>query len=141
VRYPGGWTIQLDNISYQTVSALLPIGTLNASVSLTWDDGTPVAGSLILAQRIGTTTSSALGTFPISSSGTVSGAIRIDLSQPDPLTFEVILSGPTQTITAPQAMFQVIKAMFPSPATGINAKIVLWKATTTIKSFEIGLTP
>jgi len=86
VRYPGGWTIQLDNISYQTASVPLPIGTLNASASLTWDDGTPVAGSLILAQRIGSTTSGALGTFPISSTVTVSGIIKIDLSQPDPLT-------------------------------------------------------
>ena len=141
VRYPGGWTIQLDNISYQTVSIPLPLGTLNASASLTWDDGTPVAGSLILAQRIGSTASSALGTFPISPTGTVSGTIRIDLSQPDPLTFQVVLAGPTQTTTAPQAVFQVIKAMFPSPATGINAKIILWKNTNTIKSFEIGLTP
>ena len=141
VRYPGDWTIQLDNISYQAVSAPLPIGTLNASASLTWDDGTPVAGSLILAQRIGSTTSSTLGTFPISSTGTVSGTIKIDLSQPDPLTFQVILAGPTQTSTAPQAVFQVIKAMFPSPATGISANIVLWKNTTTIKSFDIGLTP
>jgi len=141
VGFPGGWTIQLDNISYQTVSAPSPVGTLNASASLTWDDGTPVAGNLVLAQRIGSTTFSALGTFPISSAGTVSGAIKIDLSQPDPLTFQVVLAGTTQTTTAPQAMFQVIKAMFPSPATGINAKIVLWKNTNTIKSFEIGLTP
>lgn len=141
VRYPGGWTIELDNISSQTVNAPPPLGTLHASASLTWDDGTPVAGNLVLAQRIGSTTFSALGTFPISSTGTVSGAIKIDLSQPDPLTFQVVLAGPTQTTAGPQAVFQVIKAMFPSPATGINAKIVLWKGTTTIKSFEIGLTP
>jgi hypothetical protein len=141
VRYPGGWTIQLDNIMYQTVSAPPPVGTLNASASLTWDDGTPVSGSLTLAQLKGSTTPGALGTFPISSTGTVSGIIKIDLSQPDPLTFQVILVGPALTSTGPQAVFQVIKAMFPSPATGINAKIVLWKNTTTIKSFEIGLTP
>jgi len=141
VRYPGGWTIQLDNISSQTANAPPPLGTLNASASLTWDDGTPVAGNLVLAQRIGSATFSALGTFPISSTGTASGSIKIDLSQPDPLTFQVVLAGPAQTATAPQAVFQVIKAMFPSPATGINAKIVLWKGTSTIKSFEIGLTP
>ena len=138
IRYPGGWTIQLDNITYQSAPAL---GTLNASASLTWDDGTPVAGSLVLAQLMAPTTPSALGTFPISSNGTVSGTIKIDLSQPDPLTFQIVLAGPTQTTTAPQALFQVIKAMFPTNATGINAKIVLWKATTTIKSFEMGLTP
>ena len=141
VKYPGGWTIQLDNILYQTASVPPPGGTLNASASLTWDDGTPVTGNLVLAQRVGSTTFSALGSFPISSNGTVSGAIKIDLSQPDPLTFQVILAGPTLTSTGPQAVFQVIKAMFPSPATGINAKIVLWKNTTTIKSFQIGLTP
>jgi hypothetical protein len=141
VRYPGGWTIQLDNISYQTVSAPPPVGTLNASALLTWDDGTPVSGSLTLAQLKSATTPGGLGTFPISSTGTVSGTIKIDLSQPDPLTFQVTLSGPALTNPGPQAVFQVIKAMFPSPATGINAKIVLWKNTTTIKSFEIGLTP
>jgi hypothetical protein len=31
--------------------------------------------------------------------------------------------------------------MFPAAATGINAKIVLWKATSTIKTFDLGLTP
>jgi len=141
VAFPGGWTIQLDNITYQPGTIALVPGTLNASASLTWDDGSPVTGNLVLTQLKGSSSPSALGTFPISSLGTAGGTIKIDVTQPDPLTFQVTLAAPTQTTVNPQAVFQVIKAMFPSPATGITAKIVLSKSTTTIKSFEIGLTP
>lgn len=141
VAYPGGWTIEMDNITYHSGSTVLAPGTLNASASLMWDDGTPVTGNLVLAQIKGSATPSALGTFPISSSGSAGGTITIDMTQPDPLTFQVILAAPMQTTASPKAVFQVIKAMFPSPATGINAKIVLWKNSTTIKTFQIGLTP
>lgn len=143
VQYPGGWTIELDNITYRTgtTTTTVPSGTLNVSASLTWDDGTPVAGSLALTQITGSTTQNLLGTFPISSTGTASGTIKIDLTQPDPLTFQVVLLGPAGTPVAPPAAFQVLKLMFPTSATGISAKIVLSKATTTIKTFDIGLVP
>jgi hypothetical protein len=72
VRYPGGWTIGLDNISSQKVNAPSPLGTLNASA---WRPGT----------------------FLVSSTDTAGGAIKIDLSQPDPLTFQLVLAGPLQT--------------------------------------------
>ena len=134
VHYPGGKTIQLDNITYQAV------GKLGVSGALSWNDGTPVTGSVILLQTLSPTSHKTLGTFPISSIGAVNGTVTIDLSQPDPLTFQILLQAPTNT-TVGSSTFQVLKAMFPVSATGINAKIVLWKETATIKTFDFGLTP
>lgn len=142
VRFPGGWTIELDNLTYQmTTVTTSTSGSLTATAALTWDDGRPVAGSVALSQLTGSNTSKSLGIFPINSSGVVTGTIKIDLTQPDPLTFQVSLLGANNTPVGASATFQVLKIMFPSSATGINAKIVLAKATLTIKTFDIGLTP
>jgi hypothetical protein len=142
VQYPGGWTIQLDNITYQTSSSPVPVATGNLAVSgsLSWDDGTPVTGSVTLLQIFGPTSQKTLGTFPVSSVGALSGVITIDLTQPNPLTFQILLLG-SSNANIGSTTFQVIKAMFPAVATGINAKIVLRKATSTIKTFDLGLTP
>jgi hypothetical protein len=141
VSYPGGWTIELDNITYQSASISSSPGTLNLSATLTWDDGTPVAGSLILSEMTGTGSQLHLGTFVISSSGSASGTVKIDLMQSDPLTFQVVLVGTNNATVGAPATFQVSKMMFPSTLTGINAKIVLSKSTATIKTFDIGLVP
>jgi len=141
VKYPGGRTIELDNITYQTGSVSLTPGTLNLSATLTWDDGTPVAGSLNLSQLTGTGLQTALGTFTINSSGSASGTVTIDLTQSDPLTFQVLLLGTNSTAVGSPAIFQVGKLMFPANLTGINAKIILSKSTMTIKSFDMGLVP
>ena len=140
VKYSGGRTIELDNIMYQTGSVSQTPGTLSLSATLTWDDGTPVAGSLNLSQVAGTSPRT-LGTFAINSSGSASGTVNIDLTQPDPLTFQVVLMGPNNTALGAPATFQVVRMMFPSTMTGIMAKIVLAKSTTTIKSFDMGLVP
>ena len=134
VNFPGGKTIQLDNITYQVA------GKFVVSGSLTWDNGTPVAGYVTLLQITGPISTNLLGTFPVNSTGAVRGAITIDLNHPDPLTFQIRLQEPTGAIMG-STTFQVIKAMFPVTATGINAKIVLWKETSAIKTFEFGLTP
>lgn len=141
VNYPGGWTIELDNLTYQTVSVSPPTGTLNLSATLTWDDGTPIAGNLGLSQLTATGTQLHLGTFVIGSSGSTSGTVKIDLTQPDPLTFQVVLIGTSNTTLGAPATFQVSKLMFPSSLTGVNAKIVLAKSTMTIKTFDMGLVP
>jgi hypothetical protein len=144
VTFPGGWTIQLDNLTYVAPSSTgtnPPPGTLTASASLMWDDGTPVTGSVQLIQLESGATKHPLGTFPIDSTGTGKGTITIDLTQGDPLSFQVnLLSTSGQQVGLP-ATFGVMKVMFPTTSTGINAKIVLTKASTTIKSFNIGLTP
>jgi hypothetical protein len=140
VQYPGGWTIQLDNITYHPAGSPITPGKLGVSGSLSWDDGTPVAGSVTLLQVLGPTSQRTLGTFAVSSTGAVNGTITIDLTQPDPLTFQILLLGPTNANVG-STTFQVIKAMFPATATGISAKIVLWKSTSTIKTFDLGLTP
>jgi hypothetical protein len=141
VSYPGGWTIQLDNITYQTVNVSPVPGTLNLSATLTWDDGTPVTGNLNLSQLTGTSTQVHLGTFAIGSSGGASGTVKLDLAQTDPLTFQVSLIGTNNTTLGAPAIFQVSKLMFPLTLTGINAKIVLAKSTMTIKTFDMGLVP
>jgi hypothetical protein len=141
VSYPGGWTIELDNVTYQVVSVLPTPGTLNLSATLMWDDGTPVAGSVNLSQLTGTTTQIHLGTFVISAVGSASGTVKLDLTRPDPLTFQVILLGTNNATVGAPATFQVSKMMFPSTLTGLNAKIVLSKSTATIKSFDMGLVP
>ena len=134
VNYPGGKTIQLDNLTYQAA------GKLGISGSLTWDNGTPVTGSVTLLQILSPTSQQTLGVFPVSATGAVSGTITIDLNHPDPLTFQILLHGPTGAIIG-STTFQVLKAMFPVMATGINAKVVLWKETAAIKTFDFGLTP
>jgi len=141
VKFPGGRTIELDNIMYQTGSVSRTPGMLNLSATLTWDDGTPVAGSLNLSQLTGLGSPIQLGTFAINSSGSASGTVNIDLTQPDPLTFQVVLVGTNNTAVGAPAIFQVSRVMFPSTLTGINAKIVLSKSTATIKSFKMGLVP
>jgi len=141
VKFPGGRTIELDNITYQTGGVSRTPGTLNLSATLTWDDGTPVAGSLNLSQLTGLGSPIQLGTFAINSAGGASGTVNIDLAQPDPLTFQVVLLGTNNTAVGAPAIFQVSRVMFPSTLTGINAKIVLSKSTATIKSFNMGLVP
>jgi len=141
LKYSGGRTIELDNIMYQTGSVSLIPGMLNLSATLMWEDGTPVAGSLSLFQLTGTGSQTQLGTFAINSSGSASGTVNIDLTQPDPLTFQVALIGTNNTAVGAPAIFQVSKIMFPSTLTGITAKIVLSKSTMTIKSFDMGLVP
>ena len=141
VNYSGGRTIELDNIMYQTGSVSLAPGALTLTGTLTWDDGSPVAGSLNLSQLTGTGSPIQLGTFAINSSGNASGTVNIDLTRPDPLTFQVVLLGTNNTAVGVPAIFQVSKLMFPSNLTGINAKIVLSKSTATIKSFNMGLVP
>lgn len=141
VKFPGGWTIELDNLMYQVANSSAAPGMLNLSATLMWDDGTPVAGSLNLSQLGASGLQINLGTFAISSSGSASGTVKIDLTQPDPLTFQVFLVGTNNAIVGAPATFQVIKMMFPSTLTGMNGKIVLSKSTTTIKSFDMGLVP
>lgn len=140
VNYPGGRTIELDNITYQSGSVSTP-GALTLMATLTWDDGSPVAGSLILSQLTGPGSSTQLGMFAINSSGGASGTVNIDLTQPDPLTFQVVLLGTNNAAVGAPATFQVSRIMFPSNLTGINAKIILSKSTMTIKSFNMGLVP
>ena len=140
VKYPGR-TIELDNLMYQAGGVSLPPGTLNLTATLTWDDGTPVAGSLNLSQLTGPGSPIQLGTFAINPFGGASGSVNINLTQPDPLTFQVTLIGTNNTALGAPATFQVGKIMFPTTLTGINAKIVLSKSTATIKSFDMSLVP
>jgi hypothetical protein len=101
---------------------------------LTWDDSTPVTGSVIASQLITGSQPIVLGQFPLSSSGTATGTLAVDFTQPSPLAFQIVQVGDSVS-------FQLPKAMFPTTATGVTAHIVLLKATTTIKTFDIGLTP
>ena len=141
--YTQNWNLAFDNFTYQLPVVTPPAspGTLAATIKLTWDDNTPVAGSVTAVQIVGSNTQSILGKFPIDSNGTAGGTITIDLTQPDPLSFQVLLMSPTNVQIGSPTSFQVPKLMFPPNANGINADIVLWKATQTIKAFTFGLKP
>jgi hypothetical protein len=141
--YTQNWNMALDNFTYQAAVVTPPTspGALTATIKLTWDDNTPVAGSVTAVQMKGSNTQSILGKFPIDSNGTAGGTITIDLTQPDPLSFQVLLMSPTNVQIAAPAIFQLPKLMFPANAKGINADVVLWKATGAIKAFNMGLTP
>lgn len=106
VTFTGGWTIELDNITYQAPTTTTTLGTLNVSATLTWDDGTPVVGSVSLLQIMSPATSHSLGTFPISAAGVGSGTIKIDLTQAVPLTFQVNLLGANGAQIGPRRRFK-----------------------------------
>jgi hypothetical protein len=140
--YTQNWHLAFDNFTYQTPAAASSgPGSLAASITLTWDDGTPVAGSVVVTQISAGNVQTALGHFPLSATGTASGTLSIDLTQADPLTFQLQLVSSTNVQIGQSATFQLPKLMFPTVAKGITAKIVLWKATTTIKTFDVGLNP
>jgi hypothetical protein len=142
VTYTQGWHAAYDNFTYQTPSTGSgSAGKLAASIALTWDDSTPVTGSVVASQLITGSQPIVLGQFPISSSGTASGNLAVDLTQPSPLTFQIVLVSAANAQVGDSLSFQLPKTMFPTNATGVTAHIVLWKATTTIKAFDIGLTP
>lgn len=142
VTYTQNWHAGFDNFTYQTPSTgSVSAGKLAASISLTWDDNTPVTGSMVASQIIAGNQHIVLGQFPLSSSGTASGNLAVDFTQPSPLTFQIVLLSTTNVQVGDSVSLQLPKTMFPTNATGVTAHIVLWKATTTIKTFDIGLTP
>jgi len=131
-----------DNFTYQTPSTGSgSAGKLAASITLTWDDSTPVTGSVVTSQLITGSQPIVLGQFPLSSSGTATGTLAVDFTQPSPLTFQIVLISTANVRVGDSVSFQLPKAMFPTTATGVTAHIVLLKATTTIKTFDVGLTP
>jgi len=142
VTYTQNWHAAFDNFTYQTpATAPSSAGKLAASVILTWDDNTPVTGSVVASQIIAGNQQIVLGQFPLSSSGTASGTLAVDFTQPSPLAFQIVLLSTTNVQVGDSVSFQLPKAMFPTSATGVAAHIVLLKSTTTIKTFDIGLTP
>jgi hypothetical protein len=142
VTYSQNWHAAFDNFTYQTPStASASPGKLAASITLTWDDNTPVTGSVVASQIIAGNQQIVLGQFPLNSSGTANGNLAIDFTQPNPLTFQIVLLSTTNVQMGDSVSFQLPKAMFPATSTGVTAHIVLLKATTSIKTFDIGLIP
>jgi hypothetical protein len=142
VTYTQNWHAAFDNFTYQTPStASGSAGKLAASITLTWDDNTPATGSVLASQIIAGNQPIVLGQFPLSSSGIATGTLAVDLTQPSPLAFQIVLMSTANVQVGDSVSFQLPKAMFPANATGVTAHIVLLKATTTIKTFDIGLTP
>lgn len=142
VTYSQGWHAAFDNFTYQTPSTIpASTGKLAATITLTWDDGTPASGSVVASQLLTGGQAVLLGHFPLSSSGTAAGILAVDFTQPSPLAFQIVLMSTTNVQVGDSVSFQLPKVMFPTNATGVSAHIVLLKATTTIKTFDIGLTP
>jgi hypothetical protein len=137
VTYTQNWHAAFDNFTYQAPAT----GKLAASITLTWDDNTPVTGSVLTSQIIAGNQPIVLGQFPLSSLGTATGTLAADFTQPSPLVFQIVLMSTANVQMGDYVNFQLPKAMFPTNATGVTAHIVLLKATTTIKTFNIGLLP
>jgi hypothetical protein len=142
VTYTQNWHAAFDNFTYQAPApASASTGKLAASITLTWDDNTPVTGSLLTSQIVASNQSIALGQFPLSSLGTATGILTVDFTQPSPLAFQIVLMSAANVQVGDFVYFQLPKAMFPANATGVTAHIVLSKATATIKTFDLGLLP
>jgi len=142
VTYTQSWHAAFDNFTYQDpATASGSAGKLGAAITLTWDDNTPVTGSVLASQIIAGSQPIVIGNFPLSSSGTASGTLTVDLTQPSPLASQIVLLSATNVQVGDSVSLQLPNAMFPTNATGVTVHIVLWKASTTIKTFDIGLTP
>lgn len=74
---------------------ILPATSFQLAVKLKWDDGTPVAGQVAVAQETSTDppASTSLGSFPLDANGAATGSVSPDLALP--LDFSFTLINPT----------------------------------------------
>ena len=138
VTYSQNWHIAFDNLTYQS-PASSPAPGFAASLTLHWDDNTPVTGSVVLKQIVGTQ-QNVLGQFPLSS-GTANGIMQIDFTQPSPLAFQLVLLNSSGVQVGDALTLALPTIIIPKTATGVNAQVVLLKTTNSIKTFNISLTP
>jgi hypothetical protein len=131
--------LELKRITQDPIIAAIEIlpapPSFHLSAKLTWDDGTPVAGTVVVAQEISTNpaASKSLGSFPLDKNGATTAILTPDLNPP--LTFSFTLVDPTgANVNALKISCDPLTLnLFPRT---LNASIVLNKSSATLKSFS-----
>ncbi|MGA9142708.1 MAG: malectin domain-containing carbohydrate-binding protein [Candidatus Acidiferrales bacterium] len=105
------------------------------TAKLTWDDRTPVAGTVVVTQLVstGSTATKSLGSFLLNAKGTVTASLTPDLTLP--LTFSFTLVSPTGATVNTLTFSADLVTIKVFPRT-LNASIVLTKSNATLKSFS-----
>jgi hypothetical protein len=121
------WTALLVGFSPAASTAF------NTTATLKWDDGTPVAGTVTIAQEISSNplTMNSLGSFPLDTSGVAKGTVSPDPALP--LTFFVTLVSPSGTVVNSMTLFTNAQILKELPRI-LNPSIVLAKLNATVKS-------
>jgi hypothetical protein len=121
----------------QVIAAIeiLPSPTFQVAAKLKWDDGTPIAGTVLVTQEISTNppTSQSLGSFPLDANGTATASLAPDLTQP--LTFSFALIAPTGSIAGTLTVSCTALALTAFPRT-LNPSIILNRSSATVKSIS-----
>jgi malectin (di-glucose binding ER protein) len=121
----------------QVIAAIeiLPSPTFQVAAKLKWDDGTPIAGMVLVTQEISTNpvTSQSLGNFPLDANGTATASLTPDLTQP--LTFSFALIAPTGSIAGTLTVSCTALALTAFPRT-LNPSIILNRSSATVKSIS-----
>ena len=121
----------------QVIAAIeiLPSPTFQVAAKLKWDDGTPIAGTVLVTQEISTNpvTSQSLGSFPLDANGTATASLAPDLTQP--LTFSFALIAPTGAIAGTLTVSCTALALTAFPRT-LNPSIILNRSSATVKSIS-----
>jgi len=124
---PTNWTVLLVAFS--------PVGSVvfDTTATLRWDDGTPVAGTVTIAQVISGNplTMNSLGSYPLDTNGVAKGTMSPDPTLP--LTFFVTLVSPSGSVVNSVTLFanpQILQAL---PRI-FNPSIVLAKLNATVTS-------
>jgi hypothetical protein len=105
------------------------------AATLKWDDGTPVAGTVVVAQEISSNpaASKSLGSFPLDAKGATTANLTPDLTLP--LAFSFTLMNPTGVVVNTLKFSCDTLTLKGFPHT-LNPSIILNKSSATLKSFS-----
>lgn len=131
-------TVTATSVQNSTQSAMATIVVsrppISLSITLLWDDGTPISGTVQIQQMIGTV-NTALTNLALDNNGVLNGPVTLDLTQTDPLIISLVLINPTGT----QLGFiqeNVPKAMFLGVTRAV-ASLTISRATMTIRGSSL----
>jgi hypothetical protein len=131
--------LDLKRIKQDPVIAAVEILPASPSYQFTaklmWDDGTPVAGTVAIAQQTSTNpvALNSLGSFNLNINGVAAGSVNLNLAVP--LTFQVTLMDPNGTVVSSATLFGNSQIMQLLPHI-FNPSVVLAKSNAAVKSFS-----
>ncbi|MGH9745700.1 MAG: malectin domain-containing carbohydrate-binding protein [Candidatus Acidiferrales bacterium] len=105
------------------------------AAKLHWDDGTAVAGTILVAQAISANppSSKSLGSFKLDSTGAVTASLAPDLTLPLSFTFTLVNPSGATVNTLGFSCDALTLSVFPRT---LSPQITLTKASATLKSFS-----